>query len=51
MQNMDPYDQYEVSVPLSIAGDCLQMVSHNSLTHAFPPNIESDFCCKLVYLH
>ncbi|KAK9839103.1 hypothetical protein WJX74_009638 [Apatococcus lobatus] len=26
MQNMDPYDQYEVSVPLNIAGDCLQMV-------------------------
>ena len=35
MQNLDPYDQYEVSVPLSVAGDCLQMVGplhHSQLT-------------------
>lgn len=24
---MDPYDQYEVIVPLSRAGDCLEMVN------------------------
>lgn len=26
--NFAPYDQYEVSIPMDIAGDCLQMVSH-----------------------
>lgn len=25
--NFAPYDQYEVSVPMEIAGDCLHMVS------------------------
>ena len=25
--NFAPYDQYEVSIPMDIAGDCLQMVS------------------------
>lgn len=24
--NFAPYDQYEVSIPMDIAGDCLQMV-------------------------
>lgn len=26
--NFAPYDQYEVSIPMDIAGDCLQMVRH-----------------------
>lgn len=26
--DQDPYDQYEVSVPLSTAGDCLQLVCY-----------------------
>ena len=26
LQDFDPYDQYEVSVPMSIAGDCLGQV-------------------------
>ena len=38
MQNMDPYDQYEVSVPLNIAGDCLQMVG-------FPDRFPTPCCC------
>lgn len=25
--NFAPYDQYEVSIPMDIAGDCLHMVS------------------------
>ena len=29
--NFAPYDQYEVSVPMDIAGDCLQMVSDKLL--------------------
>ena len=27
--NFAPYDQYEVSIPMDIAGDCLQMVRCN----------------------
>ena len=28
MSDLDPYDQYEVSVPLEIAGTCLTEVGH-----------------------
>ncbi|MCJ1297913.1 hypothetical protein MMC08_000702, partial [Hypocenomyce scalaris] len=28
--NFAPYDQYEVSIPMDIAGDCLQMASRQT---------------------
>lgn len=44
MSDLDPYDQYEVSVPLEIAGTCLTQVSicRSHTARRFPSQVQCD---------